>query len=377
MSLSWHPNAVSVPVPEPRTHDHGAFAERKLSLLCQGLGTSARFTREFARVFRLMSRSWSDWPLGSRPAWSSDITDDGTPFEFSVAFDGKRPKLRLLVESQEAPMTATSTWNAGLRLNDLLNQTYDADLARFEHVRDLFAPAQDMPARFFLWHAAVLEEGLPPSFKAYMNPQVHGSHASQSVVLKALARLNMDGAAGFFVSRSSSCQHDRFLYFSLDLAAGSSARVKVYVAQPGATADQIERALDGTGNYVRGEATEWIHQLLGAGSGPFEDRPLLVCYSFTSSGEPPLATVHLPVRSYTKDDEDSLERTRKYLSAKDGQTLRSALRLFADRPLSTGRGLFTYTSLRRLPDGLSVTGYFAPEAFAVFPPRASTPTGRR
>jgi DMATS type aromatic prenyltransferase len=324
-----------------------------------------------------MSRSWADVPIRSKPTWPTDITDDGTPFEFSVAFDGKSPKLRLLVESQESPMTAASSWTAGLRLNELLHQTYDADLARFEVVRDLFAPSQDMPARFSLWHAAVLEEGHTPAFKAYMNPQVHGSHASQSVVLKALARLNMDGAAGYFVSHSSLFEHDRFLYFSLDLAAAKEARVKVYVAQPNATAEQVERALEGTGNYVRGEATEWIHRLLDAGGGPFEDRPILICYSFTSAGAPPIATVHLPVRSYTKDDEDSLERTQKYLSAKDGKALRSALRLFADRPLDTGRGLFTYASFRRLRDGLSVTGYFAPEAFAVFPPRAAAAAGRR
>jgi DMATS type aromatic prenyltransferase len=372
LSLSSHPSPLTSTLPDKAGLTLGSFGEQKLSLLCQGLGVSRLLGKEFLRVFRILGRSWADWPLGSAPGWPTDITDDGSPFEFSVAFDGRTPKIRVLVESQRDPMTLASSWEAGLRLNELLSQSQRVDLERFDRVRDLFAPAQEMQARFTLWHAAVLEERLSTAYKVYLNPQVHGSHASQSVVLKALARLDMRGASEFLVSRSVLYKHDQFVYFSLDLSADPGARVKVYVAHPGADADEIERALEGTGNHVPGEAKQWIHDLLG-NHGPFDDRPILTCYAFTSSSDPPLATVHLPVRSYTKNDEDSVERARKYLSVEDGRAFRSAAGLFARRPLSAGRSLVTYVSLRRSERGPQVTAYLAPEVFAVVSPRVPGP----
>ena len=355
---------------------YGSFGERKLSRLCQGLGVSPRLGKEFLRVFRVLSASWASLPLGPAPIWPTDVTDDGSPFEFSVAFDGARPKIRLLVESLEEPMTLVSSWKAGHRLTERLSQSQGVDLDRFERVCDLFEPGRDAPARFALWHGALLEEWLPTAYKVYLNPQVHGSPSARSVVLKALARLDMGRAADFVASRSASNADDPFLYFALDLWSDPSARVKLYVAHPGADAGAIERAIAGTRNHVPGAARSWIHRLLGGG-GPFQDRPILTCYAFTSADDLPVATVHLPIRCYAGSDEDCVDRAFEHLGLRDRQSLRSAAELFADRALDAGRGLVTYVSLRPSKQGPAVTVYLAPEAFAVMPPRVPGPSRKR
>ncbi len=350
----------------------GAFGERKLSLLCRGLGLPRSRHKEALRNFRLMSRSWADLPRSAGPAWPTDITDDGTPYEFSVAFDGRAPKFRLLVESQEPPMTLQSSWDAGLRLNERLGDQTSVCLERFETVRDLFAPTRDAAARYCLWHAAVLEEGAAPAYKIYLNPQIHGSQEAVSVATKALERLGIDQASTFLRARPGLYGPDQLLYFSLDLSSARDSRVKLYAAHPGADAQDIERALVNTSNFVPGEATRWIRGLLGT-SGPFSARPILTCLAFTSAGELPVATMHLPIRSYTRDDERGVDLLRGHLTESDWGAFRSALALVADRPLSVGRGLLTYVSLRPSKSGLSVTTYIAPEAFAVIPPRHSWP----
>jgi DMATS type aromatic prenyltransferase len=372
-SLSWRPGPPIAAGREVGSLSYGSFGERKLSLLCQGLGISGRLRKQADHVFRLMARSWADWPLGAVPEWPNDITDDGTPFEFSVAFDGGAPKLRMLVESQDASKTLLSSWRAGLRLNERLRESENVDLERFDRVRDLFSPSAEAPPRYALWHAAVLDDGAPAAYKVYLNPQVHGSSGARGVVLEALARLDMTHASDF-LSRAAIRRQEpgHFLYFSLDLSAGPGARVKVYTAHRGANADDIERSLEGTRNLVPGEARRWIEETLGT-TGPFQSRPILTCLAFTSSNDPPAATVHLPIRCYTTDDEGAMLRAMQYLSVEDGERLRAALCLVGDRALKSGRGLLTYLSLRRSGSGVSVTAYIAPEAFAVTPPRLAWP----
>jgi Tryptophan dimethylallyltransferase len=351
---------------EAARSSYGSFGERKLSLLCDGLGLSRRSRQEGIYVFRLLSQGWSHRQLGSIPAWQSDITDDATPFEFSVAFDGGTPKLRILVESQQPPLTLSSSWAAGLRLNQRLRYLPNVDLAPFERVRDLFAPTEGATGRCALWHAAVLDESSRAMYKVYLNPQVNGAQSAKDVVLSALSRLGLHDAIEFLRARPVPYCSEQFLYFSVDLAAGFGARAKIYFSHPGIRADEIERSLEGTRNYILGDGERWIRRILGS-SGPFQQRPILTCLSFTAAGGPPTATLHMPIRDYTCDDEYSVERACEYLSPRDGRALRRGLESFACRPLDIGRSLVTYVSLRRLRQGLNVTAYIAPEAFAMTP----------
>jgi DMATS type aromatic prenyltransferase len=334
-------------------------------LLCKGLELSRRLSEEAANVFRLLSHSWSSWPLGPGPAWRNDITDDGTPFEFSIAFDGGAPKLRMLVEAQNRTMTLMSSWAEGLSLNQRLRRRSNVDLARFDRVRDLFAPVEGVPARCALWHAAVLDPPFGTMYKLYLNPQIRGPGHAIDTTTEALARLDMGRAADFLLSRVKSSR-TQIAYLSVDLSTPPAGRVKVYLAHPGITAEEIECELDGTHNYASGDGKRWIRQLTGT-NGPFDGRPILTCLSFTANTAIPTATLHVPIRHYTCHDGHSAERACKLLGAPDSKTLRSALNRFACRPLDAGRSLLTYVSLRRTGTGHNVTIYLAPEAFAVTP----------
>lgn len=354
-------------VPESRAElTYGSFGEERLRLLCQGFGWSVRRIEQAARVFRLMSRSWGKLPLGSSPAWPTDITDDGTPFEFSIAFGDTVPKLRILVEASQAPVTPWSLWRAGLNLNERLWPLPRVDLKRFETVRELFAPVEGINPRFTLWHAAVLDPKRATAYKVYLNPLVRGAREAIEVVTEALSRLRLSAASKFLRDRIPPSRSADLLYFSLDLSNGPDARAKIYIAHPGASAQEIESALHGGRNYRSGDARRWTRRLLGA-DGPFDRRPILSCLSFTAQEAVPTVTVHVPVRDYTYDDAQSAEAACDFLGREDARAFMGALNRFASRPLRSGRGAITYVSLRRQRRGVAVTVYMSPEAFTPRP----------
>lgn len=227
---------------EGDTSTFGSFGECKLSLLCNGLAASRSESEQAVQAFRLLSRSWHSQPLGTSPVWPSDITDDGTPFEFSVAFDGCSPRIRILAETQGSPITPCSSWVDGLALNKRLCELPNVNLDRFDRVRDLFAPVEDLGVRFALWHAADIHPVRGTSYKVYLNPQVRGPHSARDIVGEALDRLGADRAAKFLRQRLPSTEDGtRLAYFSLDLSTARESRIKVYVTHPGITARKSSR----------------------------------------------------------------------------------------------------------------------------------------
>jgi hypothetical protein len=338
-----------------------AFGESRLARLCSSLGLSRQ--RSLAsNVFRSLAESWSSWPHGPSPAWATDICDDGTPFEFSVAFEGLVPTLRILVESQQAPTGATSTWTAGLRLSERLKKWPGVDLARHNAVLDLFAPRPHVPARFSLWHAVDIAPDGRTSFKAYFNPRVAGPDSSVAITVEALRRLKMDRAADFLEARVRDAGTP--FYFSVDLSSAPGARVKVYLGHKTTHPEALERALEGCLHYVPGDATRWITRLAGTPE-PSAERPVLSCFSFVSHGAAPLVTVHVPIRCYVRSDAEALERTAAFLSQRHQRLLRSAADALASRSLDARPGLISYVSLRRTATDLRVATYLSPEAYGV------------
>lgn len=349
---------------------HGMFAEDKLSRLCVALGLSRQ--RDVAcDVFRCLAEPWAHWPLGATPAWATDICDDGTPFELSVAFDGLMPSLRMLVESQQSPMGPNSTWDAGLRLSDRLRAWPGVDLARQELVVDLFAPTANRPARFSLWHAADIAPDGSVSFKVYLNPRVRGPDSAVAITLQALQRLEMHEASDFLRARVRDGLSP--LYVSLDLSSARSARVKVYLGHENADPEALEGALAGCLHYVPGDASRWIEGLVGTRS-PSAERPILTCFAFVSEGAAPLATVHVPIRCHVSSDAEAVERAARFLNARQARLLQRAVDSLAGRSLVDRAGLISYVSLRRTGTDLRVATYLSPEAYTA-PRLARAPSG--
>ncbi|HEY2512585.1 MAG TPA: tryptophan dimethylallyltransferase family protein [Polyangiaceae bacterium] len=333
----------------------GDFAHQKLEKIGAALGRPDLYDRG-GPILRDMIEGWSALPVAPGPHWPSDITDDGSPFEYSITFGaGRAPELRILSEAQGEGLTGEASWNAGLRLNSRLAARYGADLSAFARVQDLFAPMPSIPSRFSLWHAAALD-GAVPSFKAYLNPWVAGSEAAPRLVQQALGRLGLQGAA------AGLSPHAPLVYLSLDLVAATSARTKVYAAHHRASASEIASRLGGRHRDI----ARAIESLAGT-DGILTSRPVQTCHAFRANGAAEDVTVYVPVRSYVDHDAQALDRACALLSPADAETLHDVVHAIAERPLTMGRGLVTYVALR--PSDGRVSVYLSPEAYAILAPR--------
>jgi DMATS type aromatic prenyltransferase len=311
-------------------------------------------------------------PIGSSPLWRSGISDDHTPVELSIGFDGTRADPRFLVESLGAAPTLQASWEAGRATSERLRDRYGAALERLSLVEDVFLP-RNPEAHFAMWHAAWLRPGRAPLFKVYLNPAADGPERAPALVREALKRLDFGRAWGCLeavLARRPSL--DQLVYFSLDLDDSAEARVKVYVAHPGATESDIEPLLALSAAHAPGDGERFCRAMTGM-AGPYNARPLLTCYAFTGRDDtrPASVTLHVPIRSYVADDRVALERISSYLGDGLGATYRRVVEAVAHRPLEAGVGLQTYASFRGERGARRATAYLALEAYATEPPRVA------
>jgi DMATS type aromatic prenyltransferase len=345
-----------------------ARGQRKLIALCEALDMHTERNR-FLEIFDVFSETWGS-QSGQAPSFDSDITDDHSPFEFSLALEGGHPELRMLVEAQGQPATTISNWEASWRLNERLKHSFGASLERARQIEDLFRPEGDTD-QFALWHAVCLKRGAPPDFKIYLNPQAKGEGQADKIVREALVRLGFshawDWIAAHALRRGSD---DRVIYFSLDLSQGPRARVKIYVAHYAATANELESVMAGAPEYEEGDALRFCTAMTGR-SGPYRARPIITCMAFVAADDtrPFSVTFHLPIRCYAESDRSALERICTFLSPADAVLYERAITAMAERRLEDGVGLQTYASFRRQGNRKRLTVYLSPELYKVTAPR--------
>jgi len=345
-------------------HTYRDFGLQKLSELARGLGLAGDLEAA-TRLFDLLTSSWSARPLLRTSPFPSDVSEDGTPFEFSVAFTGERPLLRLQAEARRAPFDVTSNWEAGLELTRGLAALPGVDIERFEAIKSLFAPPAGSTARFSLLHAGAVEPDGTLSFKVYLNPRILGASHATELVRAALLQLDADYAWEELEQKLPVTSE--LVYFSVDLAKSTDARVKVYVAHPHATAQSIDELVAHESGYRPGLAQSFIEELTGS-AGPFDARPIVTCHGFRSALHAGDVTVHVPTSSYVGDDAECLGRASE-LVGPSAALLRAGVESMAGRPLDMGRGLVTSVALCPVADGMRVTAYLSPEAHAISTPR--------
>jgi len=354
------------------------YGQGRLEALCHAVGVPPSEQRSAQALFELVSESWSQAPIGEAAPWENDLTDDGTPFEFSLGFEGEKPELRLLFESQLATgqLSHHTSWQAGFALQARLQARGLGDCTLLEQVAPLFEPSLDYLPRFSLWHAAVLGERGASLFKAYLNPEIVGLTHARGLVRSALDRIGIPEAWHFVEERLAT--DTRLPYFSLDLKPKQSSRVKLYATATDASS--VERLVAGAAGLKTGDATQWL-RLLTNSDGPYLGRPILVCFAFRPGGSSPEATVHVPIRNYAANDQEALERTTSLLTPTQGKQLEAALKALAKTTLRRSQGVLSYVSLRQSRDRVRVTTYLAPGAFTTDEPSRvqssrTIPTGR-
>jgi len=316
-------------------------------------------------VQRVLFDQWGGYRVPEQPIFPSNIGDDHSPYEYSLALEKNDIELRILYEAQSSTPDYASNLASARACNARIRERYAPDFSRYDAVEDLFLPSESSAA-FGLWHAACFTRSSEPAFKVYLNPAVHGQAHAWDTVREALRRLGFASQTHELLSRVAfRGTEDELKYFSVDLAGGPKARVKVYFAHHHARVATLEQAFALAPTHRAGDVREFCSRILGD-QGPFLRKPLTSCFSFVSGTSAPLAvTLHVPVAHYVEDDQLVARRVFGYLGYQGlgARAYMNALSAFAPRPLGNGPGIQSYASFRRLPTGMRTTMYLSPELF--------------
>lgn len=349
---------------QPLVATLGDHLASRLTRLLRALDQGNR-VEEALQIVEVLSRGWRDQRLSATPAWASDITDDQSPFELSVAFERTSETVRILTEPQlAAAPSLRASWRAAADIHEELSSHLIVKLDTFDKLSDLFEPPTESTERFAIWHSAVMSHEHGPRLKVYLNPAIHGHEHTDEVVHSALARLGLGPAWTSLAAHAMRRPGlDTFRFLGLDLHAGADARIKIYVAHAHATSDDLARALAQAPGFYAEHVKRSCAELLG-GAGPFERRQPLTCYAFRRDTLAlHSATLHLPVREYLSDDFEIARRVSQRLNLPQRVRFLRGLAAYCDRPLDTGSGLQTYVSLRASQSGEALTVYLAPELY--------------
>ncbi|HEU4538577.1 MAG TPA: tryptophan dimethylallyltransferase family protein, partial [Polyangiaceae bacterium] len=349
--------------------EHG---EQRLSALARVVGLESQLGT-IQHIFRDILGVWGRARLDEPPPWKSDVCDDHTPYEFSVAVGSRQPELRVLIEKRGEPATLRSNLIESVRLNRRLERDYGADLSRLRLIEDLFA-VPDAQGPFAYWHAVSFVPGRAPEFKLYLNLYAQGLGRAPALAEEALTRLGF-GAAWAAVAERAMRRGpalDVPTYLSLDLTP-HKPRLKLYFRHLDATLDDLESACSPARNWAPGRAAEFCRAL--AGEGPYLGKGPMTCLSFVEGDgdRPNSSTIYCPMGAYAPNDRVARDRIAGYLS-QQGLPINAyagCLEALSGRPLEAGSGMQSYASLK-WADGPKVTVYLAPEVYRVGPAREPT-----
>ena len=347
----------------------------QLSRLCRVTGADPQMS---ARLVADLLGPAGPRPLAAGPAWPSDVADDHTPVEFSVAFHPRtRPTLRILAEAAVADLTSPADLSSALAFLHRQAGRHPLTTARLDRVLDLFT-TDEPQGRFGMWHSLILRR--TPEFKVYLNPEIRGVGESGALVTEALGRLGV--AEAYRAVRERALRPgelgaaDRLTFFALDLH-DADARIKLYVSQHDAGPADLARAAAIVDGVDTDAVTDFCR--LAAGPGPYTGRPMISSYTFAPGADRPVGySLYVPIRGYVADDRDARDRIRTLLDRHgfDPDALDPTIAAVTARPLEDGVGLLAHVSLRLGPPRPGVTVYLSSEAYHVHAPQPQSVPAR-
>ncbi|MFG2328777.1 tryptophan dimethylallyltransferase family protein [Streptomyces sp. NPDC048604] len=359
----------------PRRQTLGAHVTGQLLRLCETAGLDEAEGADHARTLIAALGPVADRPLDLPAPDRSFLSDDHTPVEFSLSFEGSAPPtLRVLLEPGCGADDLAQNGRIGLQVVRAMGRNWGFDTERLDELADLFLP-DDPQGAFALWCALELRAGGTPKVKVYLNPAANGAERSAATVREALHRL------GHRRAFDALPPGDRHLFFALDLGAWETPRVKVYLAHHGLTAGEAAGLSRAPGELDPALVRDFFRTTTGrvtggAGDDARELRPFQSCHAFTetASGRPSGFTLYVPVREHAAHDREALDRALTVLDGlgTDPTPLLRSLPAVTSRRLEDGVGLIAYLGLAhqtgRPP---RVTAYLSSEAYEVRPPRAT------
>ncbi|KAF2683812.1 hypothetical protein K458DRAFT_339975 [Lentithecium fluviatile CBS 122367] len=369
-----------VPVDHTITGSYMEEASRQLSRLAQVIKMDIGAKGQLLNALALAGGKYGQRPVPQEldmSKWLSDVSNDHSFFEYSVAMDQDTgdAELRFLIEAQsEGSCNIVQMQESALRLNDAIAKGYSStvSLDRLKILQDLFMPS---PAEgiFAAWHSCAASKA-GPEWKIYLNPSGSGSGTAFSVAREAFERLGLSSAWELLASTIT--PSDSVLYFALDLSPHPEhSRVKVYLAHPGASASAIaQKHAQICPNACAYSIQQFCASMSGGSLGPYEAKPVLSCFAFTSEApDRPVGTVHFPVVAYAENDAEIQRRMKEYMnvasvSAAYRERYGKMISAVQRRPLDQGRGLHAWVSLKQgSRKKRTTTFYLSPELFGPLP----------
>ncbi|KAI1739578.1 pyridoxal phosphate-dependent transferase [Xylaria scruposa] len=350
-------------------------AKRQITYLSRAIGQDGVSRTKLLNALVLLVDGWGQTmvPRSTDPSrWTSFVSNDGSPFEYSVVLDQAtgEAELRLLVEAQSKSQSLTQLQERALHLNEAITMRHGTtvSLDTFELVRDIFMP-ENPEGDFAAWYScAVSKTG--PKWKIYLNPCASGKRNALSSVRVAFERLGM--ASEWDLVERNMTPTDSIAYISLDLTPDqANARIGVYMTHEASSARAIARKHGAICSHTCGfEILRFCESMAGS-LGPYTGKPLLSSFAFTSNTRGrPVGTVYFPVGAYANNDSEIQERVKQYMLAKSvpsifAERYRRAVSAVQRRPLVERCGLHSWVSLKQSTEGaLSNAFYFSSELFA-------------
>lgn len=365
------------PIPVEQAVSGTYFDEvgRQMKLISQGLDQNLPSQDQLSDALALSMKGWGQKPIPAKPdpfGWVSHLSNDHTPVEYSIALaqETGEAELRFTVEAQPHENQTAAAQGSALHLNEEIARVYgnSVSLDRFSLVRDLFMPV-DAQGPLAAWHSCAMSNS-GPEWKIYLNSNASGKDKARETTQEAFRRLGMLESWNAIESILSA--DEQVLYFSLDLSANQGeARVKVYISHPGVSAADIAQKHAAICQDTNMYAIQRFCECMAGGSlGPYQAKPLLSCFAFKSTAVAlPTGTIHFPVEAYADNDGVVQGRVEKYMKEVSVLPIfrtryRRAINAVQRRPLSQGRGIHAWVSLKLQPGGsLTNTFYFSPELF--------------
>ena len=356
-------------------------AKRQVTHLARALDQEKAKDELLHDALAISTEGWGHSPISqdeSSTGWVSNVSNDHSPFEYSVVLDQAtgEAELRFLIEAQpakgETSVALTHLQAEALALSERIANQYKTrvTLDRFNAVRDLFMPSQ--PEGFFAaWYSyASGKDGA--EWKIYLNPCcTPGRDSAISRTRTAFERIGL--AESWALVESVIAPNESVIYFSLDLSSDMShARAKVYISHgtastPSAIAKKHEAICPNANPY---EIQRFFEIMGGGHLGPYERKPLLSCFAFPSQApDQPVGTVHFPISTYAENDKDIQGRVERYMTAVSAPPLyrkryRKMISAVQRRRLDHGTDIHAWVSLKQAAGGKqSNTFYISPDLF--------------
>jgi tryptophanase len=347
-------------------------ATRQISHLSGAVGQDTK-KEQLISALELTTGDWGRAPIPGAidtSRWVSGVSNDHSPFEYSVAFDQGTgdAELRFLIEAQLSEGEGgggLAQLQKAMQLTDKIAEEYSASVSldRFNLIRDLFVP-ENPEGKFFAWHSyAAGKDG--PEWKIYLNPCfASGRDSALAVTRTAFERLGLAG--GWKLMEKILGPSESVIYFSLDLSSDvGHARVKVYVSHGATTASAIAQKHVAICPHADAYEIQRFCEIVSGGSlGPYEGKPVLSCFAFTTEApDRPVGTVHFPIDAYADNDAEAQQRIERYMTAVSVSSLyreryRRMVSAVQRRRLDQGPGVHSWISLKQKAGGKRSNAFY-------------------